>query len=116
MKESFIYTFKITYFKKLLLEGFNNSPEITKVLLKDKSGYGEFILSIEDLHFIDSIVRADNKIMVADSIIRIGKVAEGSQGKHIFDYALKKYKSKWLDQISKQRAKIYENIQKIAEY
>src|SRR6185295_15553702 len=107
MKESYLYAFKMNYFKRLLLDGFNKSDAIKNVLAADHSGYGEPILSIEDIELTDSLVNIDNKIMVLDSLNRIGRVSEGSQGKHIFDYALGKYQSKWLDSLARERYKIY---------
>jgi hypothetical protein len=107
MRESYLYAFKMSYFKKLLIEGFNNSNAIKDVIAFDRSGYGEPILLMEDYKLIDSLVKIDNKLMMQDSLNRIGRVAEGVQGKHIFDYALNKYQSKWLDSLTKERFKIY---------
>lgn len=105
MKESYIYSFKMTYFKKILLAGFNNSDAIKEVMEVDHSGYGELILSMQDLVFIDSMVHVDNIKMVSDSTASIGRVAEGAQGKRIFDYALLRYESKSLDSIAKIKSK-----------
>lgn len=107
MKESFLEEFKVTYFKKLMSEAFNKSPEIKTVLFYDKSGYSEPILSLQDMNLIDSLVKMDNQTLVKDSINRIGHTAEGSQGKHIFSYALYKIESKWMDSLAKARAKIF---------
>ena len=103
IKESYIYDFKIKYFKKLLVAGFNNSESIKKIVDEDRSGYGESILSIEDYKIIDSVIKNDTKIIIQDSINKVGAVSEGAQGKHIFTYALNKFDSKWLDSLSKAR-------------
>jgi hypothetical protein len=111
LKESYLYAFKMGYFKSLLLEGFNRSDEIKNVLLFDRSGYGDQILSTHDIELIDSLVKMDNKVMVQDSLNSIGQVGEGAEGKHVFDYALGKYQSNWLDSIAKARLKIYKDKQ-----
>jgi hypothetical protein len=54
--------------------------------------------------YIDRLVEIDNQKMIQDSIARIGRGSEGAQGKRIFDYALLKYQSKWLDSIAKYRS------------
>ena len=77
------------------------------ILVIDRSGYGEPILSIQDIQFIDSLANIDNNTMVQDSLNRIGRVAEGAQGKPVFAYAMYKYQSKWLDSLAKARYKIY---------
>jgi hypothetical protein len=107
MKEIYIPNFKLTYFKTLLIAGYNNTNEIKSIVVADQSGYSESILSIEDYDLIDSLVQLDNHTMILDSINRIGKVAEGTEGKHVFGYALNKYQSNWLDKLSKERFKIY---------
>lgn len=107
MKESYIYSFKMTYFKKLLIAGFNNSGSIRNIVTSDRSGYGEIILSPADFRFIDSIVVIDNAKMVKDSSVSVGKVAEGAQGKRVFDYAISQFQSKWLESIAKERSRQY---------
>ena len=107
MKDIYIPNFKLTYFKKLLIAGHNNTNEIKSIVFADQSGYSESILSSEDYDLIDSLVQLDNHTMILDSINRIGKAAEGTEGKHVFGYALNKYQSNWLDKLSKERFKIY---------
>ncbi len=107
VKDAYSYSFKMSYFKKILLEGFNKSDAIVSVMSIDQSGFGENILSIDDYKFIDSLAKLDNKIMIQDSLNKIGRVAEGAQGKHIFDYAILKYESKWLNRLTKKRYKIF---------
>ena len=107
MKEIYIPNFKLTYFKRLLIAGYNNTNEIKSIVFDDRSGYSESILSIKDYDLIDSLVKIDNHTMVLDSINRTGKVAEGAEGKHVFGYALNKFQSNWLDKLSKERFKIY---------
>src|SRR5215204_2305717 len=103
MKGIYIPNFKLTYFKKLLIEGYNNTNEIKSIVFADHSGFSEPILSMEDYDLIDSLAKINNDIMILDSIKRIGTVAEGAEGKHIFGYALNKYQSNWLDNLSKER-------------
>lgn len=107
MKESFIHEFKLTYFQKLFYEGFNRPKEIKQLFMKDGSGFSEPLLSKEDLTLIDSFVNLDNQLMYKDSIDRIGRVSEGAQGKHVLDFALSKYESRWLDSLARIRYKVY---------
>ena len=107
IRDSYLYAFKINYFKKSLIEGFNNSEEIIAVMARDKSGYGEPILSNEDERMIDSFVKIDNRVMIQDSLNRVGKVSEGAQGKHTITYALSRFQSKWLDSLAKERYKVF---------
>ena len=101
MKEVFIYDFKVRYFRKLLKEGFNNSESIKSILKHDISGFGEMILTMDDLNLIDSLVNIDNQKMTADSISRSKLHREWDHGKRVFDYALLKYNSKWLDSLAR---------------
>jgi hypothetical protein len=110
MKETYVYSFKITYFKKMLLAGFDNSNEIRHILNEDHSGFAEIILSIEDFQFIDSIVGADKVKIVSDAAASIGKVAEGADGKHVFDRALERYQSRWLNDVARKRSHSYSAI------
>lgn len=107
MKESYVYDFKITYFKKLLIQGFDNSGAINMIIAADHSGYGEPILSLEDYKIIDSLVVIDKKTIIQDSLNSVGRVAEGAQGKHVLTYALYKFQSKWLDSLANARYKIF---------
>jgi hypothetical protein len=107
MKEIYLHDFKMTYFKKLLIAGYNNTNEIKNVVRGDHSGFTEPILTDDDHDLIDSLVKAGNNTMTQDSINRIGRVAEGAEGKHVFDFALSKYQSKGLDKLAKERFKIY---------
>jgi hypothetical protein len=111
-KSIYLYAFKMAYFKKILLKGFNNSDAIKNVIAFDHSGYGEPILSLEDYNLIDSLANADNSIMTQDSVKRVGKISEGAQGKHVFDFLLTRYQSKWLDSVAKKRYSIYKNSEK----
>lgn len=102
-KEAYVYSFKMTYFKKMLLAGFGNSYEIKSIVNADRSGYSEIILSLQDFQFIDSIVAIDKAKIFADSAASIGRVAEGSDGKRVFDHALARYQSKWLNDVAIER-------------
>lgn len=107
MKETYVYSFKATYFRKMLLAGFWNSPEIQTILKEDHSYYGETILSMQDFQFIDSIVAVDKARMIADSAASIGRVAEGAAGKRVFDCVLTRYQSKWLNDVAVKRSRSY---------
>jgi hypothetical protein len=111
MKDTFIYDFKITYFKKLLLSGYNNSNEIKSLMEGEQSGFGEIILSIDDYNLLDSIVNLDNAAMVKDSL-NGNRRAEGTQGKRVLGYALDRYNSKWLDNLARARYDIYKKSKK----
>lgn len=104
-KEIYVYAFKMTYFRSMLIAGFRNSPEINKIILEDKSGYGEPVLSMEDYRFIDSLVAVDKARLIADSAASIGRVAEGSEGKKVFIRTIERYNSHWLTKEAKKRFK-----------
>jgi hypothetical protein len=107
IKEAYVFTFKVTYFKRLLTKAYNDSEAMKQAIAIDKSGYGEPLLSIEDLSLIDSFSKIDNQSIIMDSLNRVDKVGEGAQGKQIFSFALFKYQSKWLDSLANQRYKIF---------
>lgn len=103
MKSIYIDQFKLTYFRKLLQTGFNNSEAVNNIIKFDRSGFTEMIMTENDYHLIDSIVLLDNLKMTSDSVNRIGKVAEGAEGKHVLAYILNRLESKWLDSLAKKR-------------
>lgn len=107
LKEIYLHEFKITYFKTLLRKAFNNDKGYLEAVKIDRSNYGEIILVAGELRLIDSLTTIDNQFMVTDSIDGIGRKAEGTEGKVVFNYALDKYNSKWLDSISKIHFKKY---------
>jgi hypothetical protein len=115
MEKAFIDDFKITYFKKLLLAGYNQSDAVKSLIRSDQSGFGEIILSPDDYNMLDSIVRIDNAIMVKDSL-NGNRRAEGTQGKRVLGYALKQYESKWLDSLAKVRYYIYKKAEDAAGF
>ena len=49
-------------------------------------GLLEPVLTEDDYYLIDSIISLDNLKMKSDSINRIGRVAEGAEGKHVLAY------------------------------
>lgn len=110
MKEIYVHSFKMIYFKKMLLAGFRNSNEIRSVLNEDHSNFSEIILTMEDYLFIDSIVASDQAKIIADSSYSINKRAEGAVGKRVLKFALNRYESKWLNNIAKKRAKSYTHV------
>lgn len=104
-KEIYISQFKLTYFRKLLLQGFNNSEAVKELIHFDRSGFTEPVLSEYDYRLIDSLVHLDNQYLVKDSTSSIGTVAEGAEGKHVLGYILNKLESKWLDRLATRRYK-----------
>lgn len=112
MKEAYIHSFKLTYYRKLMIKGFNNSEEIKSLISSDRSGFSEILLSIDDYKLIDSLTNKDNQIMLNDSINNIGRVAEGCEGKRVLEFSLNKYNSKWIDDLAKQRYKIKMNSER----
>lgn len=104
-KEVYINQFKLTYFRKLLLAGFNHSEAVKTLLRFDKSGFTEPVLSTEDLTLLDSLVYRQNRVMATDSANSLGRVTEGAEGKHVLGYVLHKMESKWLDSLANSRYK-----------
>ncbi|GGG22577.1 hypothetical protein [Pontibacter amylolyticus] len=74
----------------------------------DKSGFTEPVLTPEDYKLIERIVQADQQQMRADSVARIGRMAEGAEGRHVFSHILSKIEGKWLDSLAKERYKLSE--------
>ena len=107
MKEVYFQEFKTTYFKSLLKKGFNNDKGYNDAVKIDNSHFAEPILSLEDINYIDSLATVGNEFIANDSLVSYSHRAEGAEGKRVFYYALNKYKSKWLDSITKQRFKKY---------
>jgi hypothetical protein len=105
-KQVYIRQFKLTYFRKLLFTGFNNSEALKSILNQDKSSFTEPILTNDDYQFIDILVHQANEYMVADSVNNIGKVAEGAEGKRVLGYVLERVESKWLYRLAKSRYKL----------
>ncbi len=104
--EIYIHQFKLTYFKKLLQAGFNNSEAVKSIITFDNSGFTEPVLTNEDYQLIERLVQADQQQMRADSVARIGRVAEGAEGKHVFSHIITKLEGKWLDSLAKERYKL----------
>ena len=104
-KEVYTSEFKLTYFRKLLLAGFNNSESVKDLVRSDRSGFTEPVLSEYDHRLIDSLVYLDNQYMAHDSASSIGTVAEGGEGKHVLGYILNRLESKWLDSLATRRYK-----------
>ena len=105
LKSTYISQFKLIYLRQLLKAGFNNSKAINEIINVDRSGFTEAILDEVDYVLIDSLVQIDNQKLIADSVTRIHRVAEGAEGKHIFELLLNKFQSKWLDSIAQQQYK-----------
>lgn len=110
MKTTYLRVFKITYFKNILKEGFNNTEAIKSIVDNQFSGYGEPLIYLEDLKLIKNLAVEANIKLTKDSIERVGRVVEGLEGKHVIAYALEVYNSKWLDSLAKARYKFFKKI------
>jgi hypothetical protein len=110
MKNIYLRVFKMAYFSSVLKEGFNNSEAIKSIVDNQFSGYGEPILYPEDLKLINDFAKEANVKLTKDSIERIGRVAEGAEGKYVIAYAIEAYNSKWLDSLAKARYKYFKKI------
>ena len=104
-KSIYIDQFRLTYFRQMLLKGFNNSNAIQEIIKFDRSGFTEPVLTLDDFNLIDSLTTVDNLRMQADSARSIGRVAEGAEGKHPLGFILHKINSKWLDSLAQKRYK-----------
>lgn len=109
-KEIYVNQFKLTYTKQLLKKSYNNSMQINSILIEDRSGFTEPILTEKDYNYIDSITTSDvNKIKI-DSTQSIGRVAEGAEGKHILSFLLTRIESAELNKIIKSRYRIAKSL------
>jgi hypothetical protein len=106
-REVYVEQFKLTYLRKILRIGFNETEAVRAVLKDARGGFTEPLLSEDDEMFIDSVVRTDNFQMVQDSINRRGRVAEGAQGKHVLPFVMNRLESGWLNKMAKKRFKVF---------
>lgn len=107
-KDIYVDEFKLTYFRSLLKKSYNNSEAVQEIIAQDHSGFTEPVLSKKDMKLIDSLTTLDNSILEADSANRIGRVAEGAEGKHSLSYILDALSSDWLDSLANKR---YEKLE-----
>ncbi|MFT3703134.1 MAG: hypothetical protein QM802_12225 [Agriterribacter sp.] len=105
-----IYTdqFKLTYFRQMLIKGYNNSNAIREIISSDHSGFTEPILTDDDYTLIDSLTTVDNEKMKIDSTGG-SRRAEGAQGKRPLRFVIEKITDKWLDSIANERYKLSGN-------
>ena len=103
-KSIYVDQFKLTYFRQMLIKGYNNSNAIQEIIKLDHSGFTEPILTEEDYKLIDSLTSIDYQEMRIDSL-RGSRRAEGSNGKRPLGFILKKIDSKWLDSLANKRYK-----------
>ncbi|RYF99687.1 MAG: hypothetical protein EOO07_36430 [Chitinophagaceae bacterium] len=71
-------------------------------MTEDKSGFSEPILAEVDYRFIDSLTTVEKNFLKADSIKNLGK-AEGSDGKHVLDFLIRKIENGEVNKIAKNR-------------
>jgi len=104
-KATYIDQFRLTYFRQLLIKGYNNSNAIQEIISNDHSGFTEpIILTEDDYKLIDSLTTVDNEKMKIDST-EGNRRAEGAQGKRPLGFILNKLKSRWLDSLANERYK-----------
>lgn len=98
-KKEFFPMFKKAVFISSLQYSFNNSPEIRKLLIEDRSGdaAGE-LLDLEDVYRVAKIVAARIK---QDSVKSIGHAGD-LEGKTVFKTCLEFYNSRELDSIARK--------------
>ncbi|CAN5403883.1 hypothetical protein BH11BAC3_BH11BAC3_07750 [soil metagenome] len=101
-KSIYIDQFKLTYFRQMLIKGYNNSTAVQEIIKYDHSGFTEIILTDIDYNLIDSLTTVDNQKMLADSL-NGKRRAEGAQGKRPLGFILDKLNSKWLDSLANKR-------------
>jgi hypothetical protein len=104
-KSSYISQFKLTYLRLLAAKRLNHADIIKDILETKHSEYADPILTIEDLHLIDSFTTLDNQKVKADSLVSVDRIAQGAETKQPFDYILNKLENKWIDSVSKIRYK-----------
>ena len=104
-KSIYIDQFKLTYFRQMLIKGYNNSKAVQEIIKLDHSGFSEPVLTMDDYKLIDSLTIVENQKMQLDSASNIGRVAEGAEGKHLLGFILDKINSKWLDSLATKRYK-----------
>ncbi|HSC53174.1 MAG TPA: hypothetical protein VLC98_06140 [Phnomibacter sp.] len=103
-KSIYIDQFRLTYFRQMLLKGYNNSKAVQEIISDDHSGFTEPILTGADYKLIDSLTTVDNEKMKIDSTEGDMR-AEGAQGKRPLGFVIDKLKSKWLDSLANERYK-----------
>ena len=103
-KSIYINEFKLTYFRQMLIKGYNNSNAIQEIISKDNSGFTEIILTEDDYKLIDSLATLDNEKMKIDSTVG-NRRSEGAQGKRPLGFILYRLNSKWLDSLANKRYK-----------
>ena len=113
-KNIYIDQFKLTYFRQILIKGYNNSEAIQEIISSDHSGFTEQILKEEDYTLIDSLTTVDNEKLKIDST-QGNRRAEGAQGKRPLGLILDRLNSKWLDSLATKRYKSSGVIQMFKE-
>jgi len=104
-KAIYIDQFKLTYFRQILIKGYNNSKAIQEIISLDNSGFAEPVLTEGDYKLIDSLTTFDNEKMRIDST-EGDRRAEGAKGKRPLGFVLERLNSNWLDSLAKKRYKI----------
>ncbi|NUY81802.1 hypothetical protein HUK80_12920 [Flavobacterium sp. MAH-1] len=100
-KTIFLQEFKLKYFEKCIKHGFNDSPEIQKILEQDKSGYSEPVLG-ELYDVIDSLAKKRiTNSKNARAALKTQKAEGSSRQDKIIEVCLCDYEGKWLDSIAK---------------
>ena len=94
--------FKKVYFIDCIRRGYNDSPDIRKILNQDRSRMGDFPLWFNGYRLTDSLALLTQKEIQADSIERdtVPRFPDDRGNKRVFLFCLMKYESEWLDSIA----------------
>ena len=108
LRSAFIEDFKTVSFCRCLEYGNNYRLNLKNDDLS--CAFPDYLYS--EIAFIDSLASIEKSRIKADSVARIGKVAEGMEGKRVVDICLEFYQNKQLDALAKARYKIIEKQNK----
>ncbi|WP_144266373.1 hypothetical protein [Pontibacter ummariensis] len=107
MEDAFVEDFKTSSFCKCVESGSNQT-------LDDVScRYPDYLYS--EAQTISNLAKLEGDKIRIDSIRRVGRVAEGMEGKRAIEMCLKFYKSRELDSVARARFKLSEKAMKNAQ-
>ena len=104
-KSIYVDQFKLTYLRAILSKGYNNSNAIQEIISLDNSGFTEPVLTDDDRKLIDSLTKAENEKMKADSTDG-DRRAEGAQGKRPLQFIINTFDERSLEKLAKKRFKL----------
>ena len=103
-RKQFMYVFKMNVFVQSIQYSFNDSPEIRKLLIEDKSAVNA--IDFLDLEDINSVARKVAAMVKQDSALYVAEAPGDLKGKRAFKICLEYYNGKELDSIAR---KLYKN-------